>query len=60
MLGAVAWAVAESWGFIARQANHARDTNPYAAHQPQSSTALELAEAWWSGWDRGDALLAPD
>lgn len=61
MIGAVAWAVAEAWGFMARQADQPRDSNPYAAQQvPASATALELTEAWWHGWDRAEALFKDD
>ena len=54
-------AEAESFGFLARQVNDQRASNPYLMYlQQRSPTTQVLAEAWWRGWDRADAILQGD
>ena len=52
---------AEQWGFMSRQADDGRETNPYARLDlkvPSNIAKVKpLAEAWWRGWDQADALL---
>jgi hypothetical protein len=52
---------AEQWGFTCRQANDARETNPYAnlkLKEPGNIAKMKpLAQAWWRGWDRANAIL---
>ena len=52
---------AEQWGFLCRQANDARETNPYAnlkLKEPGNIAKMKpLAQAWWGGWDRANAIL---
>ena len=52
---------AEQWGFMSRQADDGRETNPYASLDLKVPSNIEkvkpLAEAWWRGWDRADAML---
>ena len=49
---------AESFGFLARKVKDNRDSNPYLKYlQHQSPTTQALADAWWRGWDRADAIL---
>jgi hypothetical protein len=52
---------AEQWGFMCRQADDGRETNPYARLDlkvPSNIAKMKpLAEAWWRGWDRADAML---
>ena len=51
----------EKAGADARLHSFARDDNPYAANAPRAasllvaSDRLQLAEAWWRGWDRAHA-----
>ena len=49
---------AESFGFLARQVNDERVSNPYLTFlEGQSPTTQTLADAWWRGWDRADEIL---
>ena len=54
----VAEAEAESFGFLARQVNELRASNPYLAFlDHKSETTRARADAWWRGWDRADHVL---
>lgn len=49
-------AEAESFGFLARQVNDQRASNPYLVYlQHESPTTQALADAWYRGWDRAEA-----
>ena len=50
-------AEAEAFGFQARQDNDPRALNPFLMHLRQSPTSQALADAWWRGWDRAEAIL---
>ena len=57
-VGPTAEAEAESFGFLARQVKDERESNPYLMHLQQHSPMTQaLADAWWRGWDRADAVL---
>jgi hypothetical protein len=56
MITAAAEIAAQSWGFWAWEAKEPRDSNPYLEHLHLSPTAQVLADAWYRGWDRADAI----
>ena len=57
-VGPTAEGDADAFGFLARQVKDEREFNPYLMYLQQHSPMTQsLADAWWRGWDRADAIL---